>query len=126
MATTTRKLADLAQFVANDSTIGTGGIVALDSADVTTGTFATGQIPSLDANKITAFSTKRLAAEMMYVGEKMSKIEKGTKLISIFDSNWGLFQKDVELADHIAKVMDKYDWPQQIKSTTPKTNWNNL
>ena len=39
MATTTRKLADLAQFVANDSTIGTGGIVALDAADVTTGTF---------------------------------------------------------------------------------------
>ena len=54
MATTTRKLADLAQFVANDSTIGTGGIVALDAADVTTGTFATGQIPSLDANKITS------------------------------------------------------------------------
>ena len=39
MATTTRKLADLAQFVANDSTIGTGGIVALDTADITTGTF---------------------------------------------------------------------------------------
>ena len=80
----------------------------------------------LDANKITAFSTKRLAEEMMYVGEKMSKIEKGTKLVSIFDSNWGLFQKDVELADHIAKVMDKYDWPQLIKCTTPKTNWDNL
>ena len=29
----------------------------------------------LDANKITAFSTKRLADEMMYVGEKMSKIK---------------------------------------------------
>jgi hypothetical protein len=39
MATTTRKLADLAQFVANDSTIGTGGIVALDTGDITTGTF---------------------------------------------------------------------------------------
>ena len=44
MATTTRKLADLAQFVANDSTIGTGGIVALDAADVTTGTFANARL----------------------------------------------------------------------------------
>ena len=44
MATTTRKLADLAQFVANDSTIGTGGIVALDTADITTGTFANARL----------------------------------------------------------------------------------
>ena len=29
----------------------------------------------LDASKITAFSTKRLAEEMMYVGEKMSKLK---------------------------------------------------
>ena len=46
--------------------------------------------------------------------------------ISIFDSNWGLFQKDVDLADNILKVMDKYDWPQHIRCSTPKSNWNNL
>ena len=80
----------------------------------------------LDATKITTFSTKRLAEEMMYVGEKMHKIKDGTKTTSIFDSNWGLFQKDVELADHILKVMEKYDWPQHIKCTTPKSNWDNL
>jgi hypothetical protein len=62
----------------------------------------------------------------MYVGEKISKIKNAKKSISIFDSNWGLFQKDVKLADHILKVMEKYDWPQHIKCTTPKSNWNNL
>jgi len=64
MATTTRKLADLAQFVANDSTIGTGGIVALDAGDVTTGTFADGRVPSLNASKITAgtFVNARISA----------------------------------------------------------------
>ena len=46
MATTTRKLADLAQFVANDSTIGTGGIAALDTLDITTGTFVNARISS--------------------------------------------------------------------------------
>ena len=40
--------------------------------------------------------------------EKMSKIEGGTKTIHIFDNNWGLFQKDVDLADHILEVMDKF------------------
>ena len=80
----------------------------------------------LDKTKVTAFSTKRLADEMMYVGEKMSKIEAGTKTIHIFDNNWGLFQKDVDLADHILEVMDKYDWPGHIKCSTPKSKWENL
>jgi len=80
----------------------------------------------LDETKITTFSTKRLAEEMMYVGEKMHKIKDGTQSVSIHDSNWGLFQKDVELADHLRKVIDKYDWPQNIRCATPKANWGNL
>jgi len=80
----------------------------------------------LDQSKIATFSVKRLAEEMMYVGEKMSKLEKGTKTVGIFDSNWGMFEKDVELADHILEVIEKYDWPQYIECVTPKTNWNNL
>ena len=80
----------------------------------------------LDASKMTAFSTKRLAEEMMYVGEKMSKIKNGTKSVAIFDSNWGLFQKDIELADHILKVMDKYDWPQYIDCSAPKEKRENI
>lgn len=80
----------------------------------------------LDKNKIAAFSTKRLTDEMFYVGEKMQKFEKGTKTISIFDSNFGLFQKDVDLADNILKVMDKYDWPKYIEAIAPKSNRENI
>ena len=78
----------------------------------------------LEENKITTFSVERLAKEMWYVGEKMSKIKNGTKTIYIFDDNWGLFEKDAELADHILKVMEKYDWPQYISTHTPKSNWD--
>ena len=78
----------------------------------------------LDETKITSFSVERLAQELMYVGEKMHNIKDGIKSISIFDSNWGLFQKDVDLADRILEVMNKYDWPHNIKCTTPKSNWN--
>ena len=80
----------------------------------------------IDESKIAAFSTPRVAEEMMYVAEKLSKFKKGVKSISIFDSNWGLYQKDVELADHIAKVMEKYDWPQFISCSTPKSKRENL
>ena len=80
----------------------------------------------LDSSKITAFSTNRLAEEMMYVGERMSKIEGGTKSVAIFDSNWGLFQKDVDLAPRILEVMNKYDWPQYIDCSAPKEKRENI
>lgn len=80
----------------------------------------------MDKSKIAAFSVRRLAEEMEYVGDKISKIPGGTKSISMFDSNWGIFQKDVDLANKILKVMDKYDWPQYIECLTPKSNWQNI
>jgi radical SAM superfamily enzyme YgiQ (UPF0313 family) len=80
----------------------------------------------MDKTKITAFSVKRLAEEIEYVGEKISKIQDATQTISIFDSNWGIFQKDVDLANEILKTMDKYDWPQYIECLTPKSNWQNI
>jgi len=80
----------------------------------------------IDESKITAFSTKRIADEIEYVGKRVSKIEKGIKTIYFFDSNWGLFQKDVDLADFISKVMEKYDWPKFIYTTTPKSKRENI
>ncbi len=80
----------------------------------------------LDQTKITTFSVKRLAEEMMYVGEKMSSNKEGTQTTFIFDANWGMFEKDVDLAHEILKVMEKYDWPKYIECLTPKSNWNNL
>ena len=37
----------------------------------------------LDASKITSFSSKRLLEEFWYVGEKMSKLENGTKTVAV-------------------------------------------
>jgi len=80
----------------------------------------------LDSTKITTFSVKRIAEEVSYVAEKFSKLKTGTKTIAMFDSNWGLFEKDLRLADEILKIMDKYDYPKLIECLTPKSNWNNL
>ena len=80
----------------------------------------------LDQSKITTFSVNRMAEEMNYVAKKLSVLKKGTKTISIFDSNWGLFEKDLRLANEILPIMEKYDWPQYIECLTPKSNWNNL
>ena len=80
----------------------------------------------IDESKIATHSTNRVAEEMRYVGKKMHGIENGTKTISVFDANWGIYKKDIELADHIAKIMDDYDWPKYINCSTPKTKRENL
>ena len=80
----------------------------------------------LDATKITTFSVDRLTEEMKYVAEKISKLENGTKSVCIFDSNWGLFEKDLDLAKKILPIMEEYDWPKHIDCNTPKSNWDNI
>ena len=80
----------------------------------------------LDATKITTYSTARMAEEFEYVGKKMIKFDKGTKTVAVFDSNWGLFEKDIDLSNEIRKTMDKYDWPQFVEIMgTPKSNREN-
>ena len=80
----------------------------------------------LDSTKITAFSVKRLSEEIRYVAEKIAHIKNGTKSICIFDSNWGLFDKDVALAEEMILTMEEYDWPKHVDCNTPKSNWSNL
>tara|TARA_B100001540_G_scaffold300060_1_gene305128 strand:- start:971 stop:3082 length:2112 start_codon:yes stop_codon:yes gene_type:complete len=80
----------------------------------------------IDESKITAFSTKRLSDEMWYVAKKIAKLKEGTKTICIYDANWGLFEKDIALADHIAEIMDEFDWPKNIHCSTPKNKRENL
>ena len=80
----------------------------------------------LDASKISAFSSERLGEEMLYVAKKIANKPNATKAISIFDSNWGMYQKDVELADNILEIMNEYDWPQYIECLTPKSNRENI
>ncbi len=80
----------------------------------------------LDKTKITAFSAKRISEEITYVSKRLNKIKNSTKTISMFDSNWGIFEKDLTLADKILKIMNKYDYPKYIECLTPKSNWNNL
>ncbi len=78
----------------------------------------------LDMSKLTTLSVERLSEEVMYIAEKLHN--KGTKRLEIFDANWGMFEKDLNFAKNLLKVMDKYDWPKEISCSTPKSNWNNL
>jgi radical SAM superfamily enzyme YgiQ (UPF0313 family) len=80
----------------------------------------------LDESKIAAHSNLRMFEELMYVGERISKIPDGVKYIEFMDANWGMYNKDLEFADDIAKVIEKYDWPEYIGARAPKSNRENI
>ena len=80
----------------------------------------------LDESKIASHSNTRMFEEMMYVGERVSQLKNGIKHVEFFDSNWGMFEKDVKFADDIFKVMEKYNWPQYIEARAPKSHRDNI
>ena len=73
----------------------------------------------IDTNKMVSFSTKRMEAELSYVSERVTKFS-GSRSIAFHDANWGMYIKDIDLTDHILKLIEEKDWPQYIEISTPK------
>ena len=80
----------------------------------------------LDQSKITSFSIERLTEEMDYIAKKVAHLNDGSKTAAIFDSNFGLFEKDVDFSRKILETMNKYNWPQWIEAIAPKSNRENI
>ena len=51
-----------------------------------------------------SFSTKRMCDELDYVAEKVTKFSR-TWSIAFHDSNWGMYKKDLDLSDHLSKLI---------------------
>ena len=66
-----------------------------------------------------SFSTKRMEAELSYVCERVTK-NKGSYSIAFHDANWGMYKKDIDLSDHILKLINEKDWPRSIEISAPK------
>jgi radical SAM superfamily enzyme YgiQ (UPF0313 family) len=73
----------------------------------------------LDEAKIVSFSTKRMCEELDYIAERVTKFN-GTRSIAFHDSNWGMYKKDLDLSDHLLKLINEKDWPMNIEISTPK------
>ena len=72
----------------------------------------------IDATKMVSFSTKRMEAELSYVCERVTNFS-GSRSIAFHDANWGMYIKDIDLTDHLLKLIDEKDWPQFIEISTP-------
>lgn len=71
-------------------------------------------------NKVGRFSIERLDAELRYMAER---IKPWPNLpLEIGDLNFGQFPWHEELAEHIAAIIEEYNWPQAINGNAGKSH----
>ena len=62
-------------------------------------------------------SIKRVQSEIQYIAEH---IPKNTHSLHISDLNFGMYPRDIEICESLAKIQEKFDYPKYIKCTTGK------
>lgn len=67
--------------------------------------------------KLGTTSTERLRAELEYIAARM---RGGAPLLHIADSNFGMYEQDLEICDIVADVRERFGWPETIEVSTGK------
>lgn len=67
-------------------------------------------------SKVFAHSLENMKADLIYAAERVDK----TMPLCLADDNFGMYELDVEVADFIGWLQDKYNWPRYIRTTTGK------
>ena len=70
--------------------------------------------------KVNYFEKDRLEAELEYIAHRIKKVCPSMGVLRIADSNYGMFERDVELSETIGLMQKKYGYPTFIDATTGK------
>ncbi|MCC4241916.1 B12-binding domain-containing radical SAM protein [Thalassospira povalilytica] len=73
-------------------------------------------------NKVRNKGHERIYSELDYIGNKMApRVAEGKRAdLFIADSNFGMYNGDLEICDKIAECQDNYNWPQHVSVATGK------
>lgn len=75
-------------------------------------------------NAVARFSIERLKAELTYIAQRMTAYP--SSLLSIADSNFGMYKRDEEIAEHLRTLQDEFGWPNTFDVTTGKVNYDRI
>jgi radical SAM superfamily enzyme YgiQ (UPF0313 family) len=70
--------------------------------------------------KVHNFTLDRLRAEIDYIGKRIRTVCPSMGFLRIADSNYGMFERDIEISGYIGEAQKKYGWPNYIDATTGK------
>ncbi len=71
-------------------------------------------------SKINDFSLERMEAEIDYIGALIQSKSPNVGTLRIADANYGMYERDVTISEHIGLAQKKYGWPTFIDATTGK------
>ncbi len=75
-------------------------------------------------NNVSTFSIQRVKDELTYIAQRIK--ENPSALLLICDSNFGMYERDEEIAIHIRSLQDNFGWPNAFELTTGKANYDRI
>jgi radical SAM superfamily enzyme YgiQ (UPF0313 family) len=70
--------------------------------------------------KVHNFSVERIKEEISYVAKRIHDVSPTMGTLRIADSNYGMFERDIDISEHLGKMQKEYGWPMYIDATTGK------
>jgi radical SAM superfamily enzyme YgiQ (UPF0313 family) len=70
--------------------------------------------------KVHNFSAERIREEVFYVARKIRELSPSMGTLRIADSNYGMFERDIEISGYLGETQKEYSWPTYIDATTGK------
>src|SRR6266852_4910584 len=70
--------------------------------------------------KVHNFSKERIREEIEYVARRIHDVSPTVGTLRIADSNYGMFERDIEISGYLGEMQKKYGWPKYIDATTGK------
>jgi radical SAM superfamily enzyme YgiQ (UPF0313 family) len=71
-------------------------------------------------SKIHNFSVDRIKEEISYIARRIKSHSPNMGTLRIADSNYGMYERDIEISAHIGLMQKKHGWPTFIDATTGK------
>jgi radical SAM superfamily enzyme YgiQ (UPF0313 family) len=71
-------------------------------------------------NKVTLFGLDRVREELFYIARKIQAHSPNVKILRIADPNFGMYERDVEIAKYMGEIQKLYEYPMFIDATTGK------
>jgi len=71
-------------------------------------------------SKIHNFSVDRIKEEITYIAQRIKTHSPNMGTLRIADSNYGMYERDIDISGHIGQMQRDYGWPTFIDATTGK------
>jgi len=70
--------------------------------------------------KVHNFSKERIREEIQYIARRIHEKSPEMRTLRIADSNYGMYERDIEISSYLGEMQKQYGWPTYIDATTGK------